>query len=130
MPNSIAEIRTALVRERRGRMLDRRTGRVDTRVFQYDRRRGDRREEDREDDVLDLPSLRELIDGRGSDRTLTVSPTSGSVSDDDGDELALDEIAMQIATDSDMEPEPTCIRDVGWAGRSSGTVPRERAADT
>ncbi|MCX5746712.1 MAG: hypothetical protein NT062_29920 [Proteobacteria bacterium] len=41
MPTSIASLRVAVSRERRG--TDRRVGKADTRVFQYERRVGDRR---------------------------------------------------------------------------------------
>jgi hypothetical protein len=42
LPGTIADIREALSRERR--KVDRRSGRPDTRVFQYERRAGQRRE--------------------------------------------------------------------------------------
>lgn len=41
LPATITELKTALTRERRG--VDRRLGRADTRVFQYERRIGQRR---------------------------------------------------------------------------------------
>lgn len=43
MPESLADVRTALERERR--LRDRRVGGPDTRIFQYERRVGDRRGE-------------------------------------------------------------------------------------
>lgn len=42
MPTTVADLRTALTRERRTN--DRRVGKADTRVFQYERRVGQRRE--------------------------------------------------------------------------------------
>ncbi len=50
MPNTIADLRVAVSRERR--RLDRRIGKADSRVFRYERRVGERRNE--RDDVAPI----------------------------------------------------------------------------
>ena len=52
MPQTVAGIRRALIRERRA--TDRRFGKKDTRVFQYDRRSDDRREGRNDEDCLPI----------------------------------------------------------------------------
>ncbi|MEZ4368072.1 MAG: hypothetical protein R2939_17595 [Kofleriaceae bacterium] len=68
MPTSIAALKTAISRERRAR--DRRFGKVDSRVFQYERRVGERREER-------APGCQPIDDGMILE--VVIEPTSGSV---------------------------------------------------
>jgi hypothetical protein len=67
MPQTLGGVRTALQRDRR--RLERRWGKRDTRVFQYDRRNGDRRNSVRdewvqidEDMIVDCDDLKACLD--------------------------------------------------------------------
>jgi hypothetical protein len=84
MPQSLGQIRVALTRDRR--TLDRRRGRDDTRVFQHDRRSGDRRNIRLFDDEDCLLVEDEMI-------------------------LEIEEIAMALSREGD-DAELTCIREL------------------
>ena len=74
LPQTLAGIRNALIRDRRSR--ERRTGKKDTRVFQYDRRHDDRRMGRAEEDwgfiddqmVLEIADARDVVAGPALDR--------------------------------------------------------------
>ena len=74
MPTTVADLRVALTRERRA--TDRRVGKSDTRVFQYERRVGQRRElRDGEWVSIDDEMIVEMsIEGDGN---LTAGPLKG-----------------------------------------------------
>lgn len=165
IPPSIAEIRIALDRERRGKQSDRRCEEPDSRVFLYERRRDDRRQDASErtprwpplhdalhDPACALPDS-PLLDSQGgggdssddgdgdderaatrvaegTDPRLEVSLDGQPPTQDDTappltvhaparageiDDLALSEIALEIAQTGDYDPDLTCIRDLGWS---------------
>lgn len=97
IPGTIAEIRDALTRERR--KVDRRSGRPDTRVFQYERRVGQRRElRDGEWVTIEDDMVVEITieDDLGPIKPIAVVPARSSASDGDFEDLTriLDRVAM------------------------------------
>ncbi len=161
VPQSIAEIREVLDRERRGKKPDRRAGNADGRVFQYDRRHGERRLPESQRRVW--PSMYnegESLGVPGSAHDLAASEEApGALEGGDGaqlaegtepgrevkmpmdskgsaegsaeiDDLALSEIAIEIAQTGDYDPDLTCIRDLGWtSGSSHAASPLDGAVD-
>ena len=147
IPQSIAEIRGALDRERRGKKPDRRAGKDDSRVFQYDRRHGERRlpeaqrrpvwpsmyneeeylgtqasahdSEATERESGALEGERDAPLAEGTDPGLEVKAVVDGKESVEIDDLALSEIAMEIAQTGDYDPDLTCIRDLGWTSGSS-----------
>ena len=98
MPTTIADLRVALTRERR--QVDRRVGKPDSRVFQYERRVGQRRElRDGEWVSIDDDMLVEMTiegDDLGPVRPIALVPSTAPASDNDFEDLTriLDRVAL------------------------------------